>query len=97
MNNKVYSIVKRPIVSEKSTAQAELARCYSFEVDAKASKPEIRNAIQQLFKVKVQDVRTMMVHGKEKQVGRFRTKRTNWKKALVTLSEGQKIDFFQTK
>jgi len=91
----VYDVVKRPIISEKSTAQIEIAHRYAFEVAVKANKAEIKDAVQKMFNVKVKDVRTMIVHGKVKRVGRFETKRSNWKKALVTLAEGQKIDFFQ--
>jgi large subunit ribosomal protein L23 len=93
----VYEVIKRPIISEKSTALAELAGKYAFEVAPAANKQEIRDAVEQLFNVKVTSVHTMMMHGKLKRVGRFEKKRTNWKKALVTLNEGQKIDFFQTK
>ena len=93
----VYEVIRRPIISEKSTALAEVAGRYAFEVAVQANKHEIREAVQQLFKVKVREVRTMIVHGKVKRTGRFETKRSNWKKALVTLAEGQKIDFFQTK
>ena len=91
----IYDVVKRPIISEKSTAQAEIARRYAFEVAVQANKAEIRDAVQKMFNVKVKDVRTMVMHGKLKRVGRFEVKRSNWKKALVTLAEGQKIDFFQ--
>ncbi|MCM2276554.1 MAG: 50S ribosomal protein L23 [Oligoflexia bacterium] len=93
----VYDVIRRPIISEKSTALAEVAGRYTFEVATQANKQEIRDAIQRLFNVKVREVRTVTVHGKVKRVGRFETKRPNWKKAVVTLSEGQKIDFFQTK
>ena len=93
----VYDVVRRPIISEKSTALAELGNKYAFEVASQANKQEIRDAIQRLFSVKVLSVRTMVMHGKMKRIGRFEVKRSNWKKALVTLSEGQKIDFFQTK
>ena len=75
----------------------EVANRYAFEVAVQASKPEIKDAVQKLFSVKVKDVRTMTMHGKTKRVGRFEVKRTNWKKALVTLAEGQKIDFYQAK
>ncbi len=91
----IYEVIKRPVISEKSTAQMEVANRYAFEVAVQASKPEIKDAVQKLFNVKVKDVRTMTMHGKTKRVGRFEVKRTNWKKALVTLAEGQKIDFFQ--
>lgn len=93
----VFEVIRRPIISEKSTILAEVGGRYAFEVSLKANKQEIKEAVQHLFKVKVRDVRTMIVHGKVKRVGRFETKRANWKKALVTLAEGQKIDFFQTK
>ncbi len=93
----VYEVIKRPIISEKSTALAEVAGRYAFEVASQAKKPEIKEAVQHLFNVKVREVRTMVMHGKVKRVGRFETKRSNWKKAIVTLAEGQKIDFFPTK
>jgi large subunit ribosomal protein L23 len=93
----VYDVIKRPIISEKSTALAELGNRYAFEVAVSSNKQEIRDAVQNLFKVNVREVRTMVMHGKVKRAGRFTTKRSNWKKAIVTLNEGQKIDFFQTK
>ncbi len=93
----LYEVIKRPIISEKSTALAEVAGRYVFEVAVKANKNEIRDAVQKLFNVKVHGVRTMMMHGKTKRVGQSVIKNSNWKKAIVTLGEGQKIDFFQTK
>ena len=92
----VYDVVKRPIISEKSTALAEVGNRYVFEVAPMSNKQEIRDAVQRLFSVKVTKVHTMVMHGKMKRVGRFETKRSNWKKAIVTLVEGQKIDFFGT-
>lgn len=93
----IYDVIKRPIISEKSTALAEVGGKYSFEVAPQANKQEIREAVQNLFNVKVRAVHTQVMHGKVKRVGRFETKRSNWKKAIVTLTEGQKIDFFQNK
>ena len=93
----VYEVIRRPIISEKSTALAEVGNRYVFEVATQANKQEIRDAVQRLFSVKVLKVHTMVMHGKVKRVGRFEVKRSNWKKALVTLAQGQKIDFFQTK
>lgn len=93
----LYNVIKRPVISEKSTALAEIANRYVFEVDPSARKEEIRDAIQRLFDVTVKRVRTMNVHGKVKAVGRSLVKRPTRKKAIVTLAEGQKIDFFQTK
>jgi large subunit ribosomal protein L23 len=90
-----FEVIKRPIISEKSTVQNEMFRTYAFEVAPSSNKQEIREAVEKLFKVKVDTVRTMVVHGKHKRTGRFVSKRTNWKKALVTLKEGQKIEFFQ--
>jgi large subunit ribosomal protein L23 len=97
MQDKIFSIIKRPVVSEKSTALAEVANRYVFEVDAKASKPEIKNAVEALFKVKVKAVNTSIMQGKNKRAGRFEFKRTNWKKAVITLQQGQKIELFQVK
>ena len=93
----LYEVIQRPIISEKSTALAEVGGKYAFEVAVQANKQEIKDAVQRLFNVRVRQVRTMIMHGKVKRVGRFETKRANWKKALVTLVEGQKIEFFQNK
>lgn len=93
----VYEVIKRPIISEKSTALAEVAGRYAFEVALQANKFEIREAIQRLFNVHVREVRTLIVHGKVKRLGQGIVKRPNWKKAIVTLAEGQKIEFFQAK
>jgi large subunit ribosomal protein L23 len=93
----IYDIIKRPIISEKSTALQEIGNKYAFEVAGAANKQQIREAVQKLFSVQVQQVRTLMIHGKVKRAGQFVTKRPNWKKAIVTLAEGQKIDFFQNK
>ena len=91
----IYDVIVRPVVSEKSAAIAELARKYVFEVRPSAAKTEIREAVERVFGVKVKGVHTMIVHGKTKRVGRFEKKRTNWKKAIVSLAEGHKIDIFQ--
>ena len=92
----VYDVIKRPVISEKSAALTEVAGKYVFEVATQSNKAEIRDAVERLFKVKVREIRTSVVHGKVKRVGRFETKRPNWKKAIVTLAEGQKIDLFQS-
>ena len=93
----VHDVIQRPVVSEKSTALAEVAGKYVFEVALSANKNEIRDAVQQLFKVKVRQVRTSILHGKVKRVGNSENKKPNWKKAIVTLAEGQKIEFVQAK
>ncbi len=93
----LYDVIKKPIISEKSTMLTELGNRYAFEVAPQANKFEIKDAVQQLFKVKVTQVRTLVMHGKVKRVGKSVLKRANTKKALVTLAEGHKIDFFGTK
>ena len=97
MQDQIFNVIKRPVISEKSTALAEVANRYVFEVEASATKPEIKNAVEQLFKVKVKAVNTLVMHGKNKRSGRFEYKRSNWKKAIITLSAGQKIELFQVK
>jgi large subunit ribosomal protein L23 len=84
MQDKIFTIIKRPVISEKSTALAEVANRYVFEVASAASKPEIKSAIEQLFNVKVKAVNTSVMHGKNKRAGRFEYKRSNWKKAIIT-------------
>ncbi|MBI2605250.1 MAG: 50S ribosomal protein L23 [Deltaproteobacteria bacterium] len=93
--NGLYEIIKRPIISEKSTLQSETLHSYAFEVAVAANRQQIHESIEKLFKVKVESVRTMIIHGKYKRAGRGIKKRANWKKAVVTVKEGQKIEFFQ--
>ena len=88
-------IIRRPLVTEKSTQQKESSNQYAFEVDRKANKVEIQTAVERLFKVKVIEVRTSNVLGKVKRVGRKYGKRPDWKKATLTLKEGDRIDFFE--
>ena len=83
------------MVTEKSTRQKEDSRQYVFEVDRDANKIEIQSAIERLFKVKVLQVRTSNVLGKVKRLGKRYGKRGDWKKAIVTLKEGDRIDFFE--
>ena len=97
MQEKIFNIIKKPIISEKSTALAEVANRYVFKVESTATKIEIKNAVEQLFKVKVKAVNTIVMHGKNKRAGRFEYKRSNWKKAIITLAQGQKIELFQVK
>lgn len=93
--NSLYDVIKRPIVTEKSSLLSETQGCYFFEVNKTATKDTIKQAVESLFGVKVQRVNTLMVHGKVKTVGKFKTKRSNWKKAMVYLKDGQKIALFQ--
>jgi len=88
-------IIRRPWITEKSTRQKEEGRQYVFEVHRDANKIEIQSAVEQLFKVKVLQVRTFNVLGKVKRLGRRYGKRPDWKKAIITLKEGDRIDFFE--
>jgi large subunit ribosomal protein L23 len=89
------SVVKKALITEKGTVQREQANQYHFEVARAANKIEIKRAIETLFSVKVADVRTMQVRGKVKRQGRFSGKRSDWKKAVVTLKPDQKIELFE--
>ncbi len=87
-------ILKRPLITERITMLGDANNVVGFEVLKKANKYQIRDAIEQLYDVKVSKVRTMIVPGKLKRRGRDTGKRPNWKKALVTLKQGDVIDFF---
>ena len=92
-------IIQKPVVTEKSTALKEDFNRYVFRVDVKTNKRQIKKAVEELFEVKVKDVRTAVIRGKRSVVmnrrGRFEGYRPNWKKAYVTLAEGDKIDIFE--
>ena len=88
-------IIRRPLITEKSTRQKEEGRQYVFEVDRGANKVEIQLAVERLFKVKVLQVRTSNILGKVKRLGRRYGKRPDWKKAIITLKEGDRNDFFE--
>lgn len=88
-------IIRRPLITEKGTWLRETTGKYVFEVDPRANKFEIKNAVEKLFKVKVVDVQTINLRGKIKRIGRNVGKRPNWKKAYVTLKEGSTIEFFE--
>jgi large subunit ribosomal protein L23 len=90
-----YDIIKRPLITEKTSIQKEDYNQISFEVGRKANRVEIKRAIENIFKVNVDTVRTMQVKGKTKQRGRIVGKRRNWKKAVVKLMPGERIDFFE--
>lgn len=90
-----YDIIKRPVVTEKTNIQKEAANQITFEVDRRANRIEIGRAVEQIFKVQVASVQTMQVKGKVKRRGRTLGKRKDWKKAIVTLRPGQRIDFFE--
>ncbi|HDJ23534.1 MAG: 50S ribosomal protein L23 [Candidatus Aminicenantes bacterium 4484_214] len=91
-----YLIIKRPVITEKSTWLKEKNREVCFEVDPHANKIEIKQAVEQLFKVKVERVRVINKRGKERRVGRNVGRTKNWKKAYVKLKEGEKmIEYFE--
>jgi large subunit ribosomal protein L23 len=91
----IYSVIKKPLVTEKSTIARDEGNKYIFEVDRRATKIEIRNAVEKIFKVKVMTVRTMNFIGKKKRVGRTIGSRSDWKKAVVTLAPGSSIEVFE--
>jgi large subunit ribosomal protein L23 len=89
-------IIKRPIITER-TSDLMARKCYVFEVDVRANKTEIKQAVEQIFKVKVTKVNTINYAGKPKTYGRFSGYRPKWKKAFVQLSEDSKeLEFFET-
>lgn len=90
----LHQIIKKPLVTEKSSLQKEAGQVVAFEVALTANKVEIKQAVEKAFNVKVAGVNTCVVAGKVKRVGRNSGKRPNRKKALVTLAEGSTIDFF---
>ncbi len=90
-----YDIIKRPLITEKTSIQKDASNQHSFEVDPRANRVEIQRAIEKIFNVKVSTVRTMHVKGKKKRRGRVLGKRKDWKKAIVTLLPGERIDFFE--
>ena len=91
----IYSVIKKPHVTEKTSLGSDSTNTVSLVVDRDANKIEIKQAVETLFKVQVSDVRTVNVAGKMKRFGKTAAKRSNWKKAYVTLQEGQSIDFFE--
>ncbi|MDO4281190.1 MAG: 50S ribosomal protein L23 [Peptococcaceae bacterium] len=87
-------IIIKPVVTEKSVDLMQENK-YVFKVAKDANKIEIKNAIEEIFKVKVTNVNTINVHGKMKRMGRFQGKTASWKKAIVTLREGDSIEVFE--
>jgi len=88
-------VLMRPIVTEKSTTFLGSEQAYAFEVGLTANKIQIKRAIEQFYGVRVTDVRTIVVRGKIKRFGRHHAKRANWKKAYVTLAEGDSINVYE--
>lgn len=90
-----HEIIVRPLITEKTSAAFQDRGEYTFQVRPDATKPQIRQAIEELFAVKVTDVWTANQRGKEKRMGRSVGRRPNWKKAIVKLREGDKIEVFE--
>ena len=88
----IYQVIKRPLVTEKNTGQKEAFNQFSFEVDRRANRSEVKEAVEKLFKVKVLRVNLMQMEGKKKKVGRFLGQKSDWKKALVRLAPGEMIE-----
>ena len=92
----LYEVLRRPLITEKSTLIKENNSTLCFEVHRDATKPEIKKAVEALFSVKVARVRVANVHGKVKRQGRYVGRRSDWKKAWVVLKEGEKmVEFFE--
>lgn len=91
----IYDVIKKPLVTEKSTLEKESKNIIAFEIDRNANKIEVKDAVEKLFNVEVLDVNTINIAGKRKRVGKNIGKRSNWKKAYVTLKEGSTVDFFE--
>lgn len=90
-----WDVIKKPLVTEKGTGLTASLNQYVFEVAKEANRVEIKNAVEALFKVEVENVRTLIVRGKTKAFRRSIGQRPNWKKAYVTLKQGQKIEIVQ--
>lgn len=93
---RTQEVIRRPLITEKSTEQREEKNIVAFEVHRDANKIEVKRAVEAQFKVKVAEVRIARVHGKVRRQGRFVGRRPDWKKAYVRLAEGEKqIEFFE--
>jgi large subunit ribosomal protein L23 len=90
----IYEVVRRPLITEKATIMKERNR-YAFEVSKQANKRQIKDAVEAAFKVDVIKVNVMTVPGKMRRIGRRYALTPSWKKAVVTLGQGQKIEFFE--
>jgi large subunit ribosomal protein L23 len=91
----VRNIIRKPVITEKATRLKDQSNTYVFEVERACNKIEIKQAVQEMFKVTVEDVRTYVTHGKIKTRGRFKGRRPDWKRAIVQLKKGDTIEFFE--
>jgi large subunit ribosomal protein L23 len=93
---RTQEVIRRPLITEKSTVQREDKNIVAFEVHREANKIEVKRAVEAQFKVKVAEVRIARVHGKVRRQGKYAGRRPDWKKAYVRLAEGEKqIEFFE--
>ena len=90
----LYEVLRRPLITEKST-ELQAQSKYAFEIAGEANKPMVKQAIEKAFKVKVTGVNVITVPGKTRRVGRRQVLTPSWKKAIVTLQAGDKIEFFE--
>ena len=93
---RIQDVIRRPLITEKTTLQREVANTYAFEVAMAANKIDVRRAVETQFKVKVAEVRMSRLRGKERRQGRYAGRKPDWKKAYVRLVDGEKqIEFFE--
>ena len=91
-----YDVLIRPLLTEKITAIREIKNSVAFAVDRRATRIDVRRAVEKVFSVKVASVNVMNVRGKKKRQGRYLGKRSDWRKAFVTLKEGEKIELYES-
>jgi large subunit ribosomal protein L23 len=91
----VYEVIKRPVLTEKSGYQVDELNRYTFEVDRRANRLQVKEAVQTAFDVTVVNVNIINVHGKQRRLGRSVGRTSDWKKAVVTLAPGESITFFE--
>jgi large subunit ribosomal protein L23 len=91
----IFDVLRAPKMTEKTLSLKEEANQFAFEVDQRANKIQIKESIEKSFKVSVLKVRTMNVRGKKKRLGRYQGLKSSWKKAIVTLKEGDTIEYFE--
>jgi large subunit ribosomal protein L23 len=92
-----FDVIKRPLDTEKLDRLRDRENKFAFEIDLKANKTEVKQAVEALFKVKVVDIKTQIIRGKMRRIGKSSGMRSNWKKAIVTLKEGDAISIFEGK
>jgi large subunit ribosomal protein L23 len=91
----LHQVIRKPLVTEKSSIGREERNLVTLAVDPRANKHEVKRAVEELFGVRVLDVHTLRMPHKSRRVGRFQGRKPQWKKAIVRLAEGQKIEFYE--